>query len=62
MKDLEAESAKLECMYADLTLENTVIRDVCSENYDAVCEAAGAEILVKKYGVSIVRACGVVKL
>jgi Transposase len=42
MKDLEAENAKLKRMYADLALENTRSGMCCSENYNAVCEAAGS--------------------
>jgi len=30
IKELEAENAKLKCMYADLALENTAIKDVLS--------------------------------
>ena len=41
MKDLETENAKLKRMYADLTLENTTIRDVVNRKLSSVCEAAG---------------------
>ena len=30
LRELEAENAKLKCMYADLALENTAIKDVLS--------------------------------
>jgi len=30
LRELEAENAKLKCMYAELVLENTAIKDVLS--------------------------------
>ena len=60
--ELEAENARQKKMYADLSLDHTMLKDVLPKVLKPCKKKERAEHLIREYIVSIGRACKVVEL
>ena len=57
LKELEEENRKLKQMYADLVLDNRILKEVIEKTLEPEIKKDLANGIVEEYGVSISRAC-----
>lgn len=57
VQELEEESRKLKQMYAELALDNKILKDVIEKTLEPEVKKELADEIVKEYNVSISRAC-----
>ena len=57
LKELEEENRKLKQMYAELALDNKILKDVIEKTLEPEVKKELADEIVKEYNVSISRAC-----
>ena len=57
LKELEEENRKLKQMYADLALDNRILKEVIEKTLEPEIKKDLANGIVEEYGVSISRAC-----
>lgn len=57
LEELEEENRKLKQMYAELALDNKILKGVIEKNLEPEVKKELADEIVKEYNVSISRAC-----
>lgn len=62
MKELEEENRKLKQMYADLALDNRILRNVIEKTLDPEIKKQIAVEIVEEYELSIARACKLMEI
>lgn len=62
MKELKEENRKLKQMYADLALDNRILRDVIEKNSIPEIKKQIAVEIVEEYELSIARACKLMEI